>query len=287
MAVRDLTQQFIKYRNKINFYSESSAEWASLSRFRLTPPKYILQVEKIKKDMDKLEKDIEELKNKCEKTKLVRSFDNQNKQDQQDAEQIDNDSSQILNVIGQIRNDIYDIFPEQWKTSTDLPPGETQQSLDMRKNSQLTLSERLQRLTHVFQRQQVAYIKGIQKQSNKGHHSSSPSPSNTPNEAQLRFTHSSLFNIDELDLDEDFDNYISNQRFTIQQQAQVDGNQQFVQWRLKQLRSINMQIQHIAIMFQDMHTLVVEQGTLLDNVEHNIIEARQNVRTGVAELVQV
>jgi syntaxin 16 len=45
-------------------------------------------------------------------------------------------------------------------------------------------------------------------------------------------------------------------------------------------------IMELAQIMRDLSTLVVEQGTMLDRVDHNITQAAVSVETGVKELVQ-
>ena len=43
----------------------------------------------------------------------------------------------------------------------------------------------------------------------------------------------------------------------------------------------------LAQMFQEMHMIIVEQGTLLDRVDQNLVIARHNTQEGVRELTRV
>ena len=46
------------------------------------------------------------------------------------------------------------------------------------------------------------------------------------------------------------------------------------------------QINELAVIFKELSTLVIEQGTILDRIDYNIQEARASVRKGNTELAK-
>ena len=81
--------------------------------------------------------------------------------------------------------------------------------------------------------------------------------------------------------------FISSQGCTQAQEEAVAYNQQRVQERLSEIKKISQSINQLAQMFQEMHMMVVEQGTLLDRVDQNLLVARQQTQQAVQELTQV
>ena len=59
------------------------------------------------------------------------------------------------------------------------------------------------------------------------------------------------------------------------------------QERLNEIKKIAQSINQLAQMFQEMHMMVVEQGTLLDRVDQNLVVARENTQQAVVELTKV
>lgn len=56
--------------------------------------------------------------------------------------------------------------------------------------------------------------------------------------------------------------------------------------KLEQIRQLSHDIHRIAQLFQSMHLLVVEQGTVLDRIDYNIDQALVKTRQGSAQLVK-
>ena len=57
--------------------------------------------------------------------------------------------------------------------------------------------------------------------------------------------------------------------------------------RVRDIKKIHSSIMEVNLLFQDLGSMVVEQGTLLDRIDQNITISVQYTRTGVKELVQV
>jgi syntaxin 16 len=54
--------------------------------------------------------------------------------------------------------------------------------------------------------------------------------------------------------------------------------------RDKQIRQIAQSISQVVEIFRDLNTMVIEQGTLLDRIDHNIQTAEVHTRQAVTEL---
>eukprot|EP00667_Euglena_gracilis_P010904 EG_transcript_11115 len=70
-------------------------------------------------------------------------------------------------------------------------------------------------------------------------------------------------------------------------QEQIDAlliNEQLVAERDVELQNIYHNITDLHSMFQDLNTLVIDQGTLLDRIDHNVEETREQIQRAKKEL---
>jgi syntaxin 16 len=70
---------------------------------------------------------------------------------------------------------------------------------------------------------------------------------------------------------------------------QIDAimlNRQMVEDRVKEFQKIYHSISQLRDMFKDLNDLVIDSGTVLDRIDHNMTIAHKNVKEGVAELVE-
>ena len=58
-------------------------------------------------------------------------------------------------------------------------------------------------------------------------------------------------------------------------------------YRMDNIKAISRTIHQISILSSDLQTLVIEQGSLLDNVKHNLETASIQVQEGVVQLDKV
>ena len=54
--------------------------------------------------------------------------------------------------------------------------------------------------------------------------------------------------------------------------------------RSKEITSLVNTINELAVLFKDLNTLVVEQGTILDRIDYNIETAKKDVKQGIVHL---
>jgi len=67
---------------------------------------------------------------------------------------------------------------------------------------------------------------------------------------------------------------------------EIDVHESIIAQREKDIDKIEHDIMDINEMFQDLNTLVVEQGSLIDSIENHIEHAREDVEEGVVELTK-
>lgn len=128
-------------------------------------------------------------------------------------------------------------------------------------NVQLSLGAQLKELSEVFTRSQRKYLKKLQEKHEKA--GGGLLNLNDPN-GEVPFTVS----------------------FSAEQISAVERTEMDVTQREKEIRLLNKKINDLALIFRDMATLVVEQGTMLDRIDINIEETKHHVEGAVDELKQ-
>ncbi|KIY99251.1 Syntaxin-43 [Monoraphidium neglectum] len=74
--------------------------------------------------------------------------------------------------------------------------------------------------------------------------------------------------------------------FTQAQLVKVSQAEALIEERDTEIRKVVETIVELAQIMRDLSTLVVEQGTMLDRIDHNIVETAMKVEEGVKELVK-
>ena len=86
----------------------------------------------------------------------------------------------------------------------------------------------------------------------------------------------------ELDVEPETNNSVDNM---IQEEVQCDALQQ--KMKRKQIDNIVKEMNQLGELFSELSNLVVEQGTVLDRIDFNVADSRQNVRKGNRELQKI
>ncbi|RKP23697.1 t-SNARE [Syncephalis pseudoplumigaleata] len=118
------------------------------------------------------------------------------------------------------------------------------------RNVQVALATRLQELSSMFRRKQSSFL-----QSSKGRRARR-------------------------------DCY-SRGAFTKEQLVLVEDTEAVVAQRDREIREITRSISELAEIFQDLQTMVIDQGTLLDRIDYNIEQVNASTRGAVEELTKV
>ena len=75
-----------------------------------------------------------------------------------------------------------------------------------------------------------------------------------------------------------------DQGFTEGQLQELASSEQEVDERMQEIQRIAKSVAELAVLFKDLNTLVVEQGTILDRIDHNMEAAVQHVKKGLVEI---
>lgn len=79
--------------------------------------------------------------------------------------------------------------------------------------------------------------------------------------------------------------YLSTQ-FDERQQQLLQDNAQFVSEREREIIGICQSISELADIFRELNTLIIDQGTILDNIAYNVEQTQYHVEESVKELVK-
>ena len=85
----------------------------------------------------------------------------------------------------------------------------------------------------------------------------------------------------ELDVEPDMNNSASADNM-IQEEIQCNAQEQ--KMKRKQIDNIVKEMNQLVELFSELSNLVVEQGTVLDRIDFNVADSRQNVKKGNREL---
>lgn len=77
------------------------------------------------------------------------------------------------------------------------------------------------------------------------------------------------------------------QGFTDQQMKLVQDNTLQIEQREREITAIVQSLSDINEMYQDLATMVLEQGTIIDRIDYNIEQAQYKVEQGVHQLEKV
>ena len=75
-----------------------------------------------------------------------------------------------------------------------------------------------------------------------------------------------------------------NQDGFINDQMQIDGRNEVLVKRDKEISTLVTSINELATIFKDLQTLVLEQGTILDRIDYNIDTAAESTKKAAEEL---
>jgi hypothetical protein len=206
-------------------------------------------------------------------------------------------------MFAQCQKYILALFPKEYHAylqdlTSPLPVGETHANLQIRKNLQQELSAEITDLSQQFRSMQRQYMQSfarsfyffdifydslpVELQGKEASSSSSSATSSDFDEPEV-YTRVWLFTTSLFLLLPS----TPFQGFTPEQEEAVAYNRENVQERLNEIKQIARSMNQLASMFQEIHMMVVEQGTLLDRVDQNLVSARQQTEEAVKELTKV
>jgi syntaxin 16 len=149
----------------------------------------------------------------------------------------------------------------------------TQAEESMAKNIQISLASRVQDASSLFRKKQSAYLKKLKTLSGFDNMAADRSSTPVP----------TTYNSDSSLLESDADRSYS--QTTIQQQRQLHSNDSIIQQREREIEDIAQGIIELSDLFRDLHTMVIDQGTLLDRIDYNIESTATDVKGAEKELI--
>eukprot|EP01089_Gocevia_fonbrunei_P001594 TRINITY_DN1147_c0_g1_i1.p1 TRINITY_DN1147_c0_g1~~TRINITY_DN1147_c0_g1_i1.p1 ORF type:complete len:344 (-),score=83.94 TRINITY_DN1147_c0_g1_i1:13-1044(-) len=265
-AYRDRTKYFVTCRNKHKSQLKKEEKDVELglddenkntqelifegSKFK---PAWTVYVDEAHRGFERVEQKVKDLKTVQEKH-LMPSFDDKN----EEGEAIELMSGEIQILFSQIQKRIMALSanPE------DILPQEAK----MKENLQKDLASTLQSYTHSYTTQQRSFLSRLERRAEQARE---------------------VIGIDPLEgLDESYqdDDELIEMGFTQQQLEEVSQIEKDGELYTKEIINLQKSINELASMFRDMHTLVVEQGTLLDRIDYNIQNTHYNVKKGTKQV---
>ncbi|OXC85500.1 syntaxin 16 [Cryptococcus neoformans] len=139
------------------------------------------------------------------------------------------------------------------------------------KNVQRALAQKVQEMSGQFRKKQKVYMSKLQ-----GHQIKNKDLMVASGAITLKGTEV----LDELQEDEEASQNQLSQTHQGQSAVNID-----IQQRSREITQIASSISELAELFRDLGQMVVEQGTVLDSVEWNVMEAAKEVKGGEEELV--
>jgi len=74
--------------------------------------------------------------------------------------------------------------------------------------------------------------------------------------------------------------------FTDEQMRELATAEEDVDERMREIQRIAKSVEELAVLFKELAVLVVEQGTILDRIDHNMEQAVEHSKQGVKELIK-
>lgn len=271
MATRDRTEEFIQLRG---FKRSKRGDTEKLlggaeEEMRAVPvaPRWVLKMEDIRVVERQVSTKLQELENlHKEHLKVQFGTTRDEEQEERDIERMANHISKLFQQLEQGVKDLDIIFKAELGDD-----GGSQAELSILRNVKMCLVNEIEAISRVFRDSQRRYLREMQKQ--KGVRDRWAGGERQKNVQQ------------QLERDAMMDSYLQK-GMTQDQMEMIMVNQRMAEDREKEFLEIYNSIKALHEMFKDMHTLVIEQGTVLDRVDYNMTLAHDKVTKARKELEQ-
>ncbi|CAG8621753.1 9740_t:CDS:10, partial [Acaulospora colombiana] len=208
------------------------------------PPKWVDIVEEVDEKIDQIKNLFLTLES-LHRKHVLPGFDDRTEEE----EEIERLTTEITELFQQCQREIRRIGDQS-------QPAMSSQEIVLRKNIQTSLASKVQDLSANFRKQQSAYMKKLKGRETKV---------------------SGFFSIDSVEDDHE-------RGFTSNQLAIVESSEALISQREREISEIAKSINTLAIIFKDLQTLVIDQGTLLDRIDYNVEQMVFDVKAAVKEL---
>ncbi|KAI9595421.1 t-SNARE [Syncephalis fuscata] len=222
------------------------------------PPQWVDTMEEIDEDISKLRQSIKNLDELHQKQLLPGLDDNIRFERDIERQQAD-----ITSQFRQCQHKIKQIGRRGGASNASGLPANEEERLG--KNVQAALATRLQELSSMFRRKQSNFLQKLKQR-----------------EARTKgLLFESSFSSNQQDDSEE-----GIGAFTKEQLALVEDNDTVVTQRDREIQEITRSISELADIFQDLQTMVIDQGTLLDRIDYNIEQVHTSTRGAAEELTK-
>ncbi|KAI9030424.1 t-SNARE [Hyaloraphidium curvatum] len=218
----------------------------------MLPPKWLDAVDDLEEDMTKIKELLGQLQ-ALHKRHLMPGFDDRGEEERE----IELMTTDITNLFQSCQRRIKRIQTQS--RATVGPRG----SAALGRNVQASLAAKLQNLSGEFRQQQSSYLERLRGRAERSKNIFTPSGAGME-DGEGADTFEGVF------LDD--------------QQELIGSNDKQIAQREREIEQIAKSIQSLAIIFKDMQTMVVEQGTILDRIDYNVEQTARNVESAVEEL---
>ncbi|KAI8823970.1 t-SNARE [Fimicolochytrium jonesii] len=219
------------------------------------PPKWIDVVDEVDEDVDRIRARITEL-DALHKKHLLPGFDDQ----MSDEQSIDRLTTAITDMFRDCERKVKRIALE---SNNDTFGGAGRQNQALARNIQTSLATKLQELSGSFRKSQSNYLQKLRGR-------------------EIR-SKDALGNLEAppTESDDDLDAV-----FTDAQLATVQNNERAITEREREINEIVKSMLGVADIFKELHTMVIDQGTVLDRIDYNVEMAGVHVEEAHKELLR-
>ncbi|PHT29067.1 Syntaxin-43 [Capsicum baccatum] len=169
--------------------------------------------------------------------------------------------------IETLTHEITDLLKRSEKKLQKLSAAGPSEDSNVRKNVQRALATDLQSLSMELRRKQSTYLKRLQQQKE--------GPDGVDLEMNLNGSHSRRD-------DDDLDDY--DLGFNEHQMAKLKKSEAFTVEREREIQQVVESVNELAQIMKDLSVLVIDQGTIVDRIDHNIQNVASTVEDGLKQL---
>ncbi|KAH0726896.1 hypothetical protein AABB24_001872 [Solanum stoloniferum] len=175
------------------------------------------------------------------------------------------DGKEDQHRIEALTHEITDLLKRSEKKLQRLSAAGPSEDSNVRKNVQRSLATDLQSLSMELRRKQSTYLKRLQQQKE--------GPDGVDLEMNLNGSHSRR---DDDDLDD--------LGFNEHQMAKLKKSEAFTVEREREIQQVVESVNDLAQIMKDLSVLVIDQGTIVDRIDHNIQNVASTVEDGLKQL---